>query len=347
MIATLFNRAKSAAAASEFRARLFFCVAASFTALALSGCSGSTAVSAIQDDAAKSVRRSDAFQSAASRGALLVAGSNAGVIVVSADTGKTWQRHELAQPSSIIALTACANGTFAALDFYQKVWIGDAAGKQWIPHAITSPITPLGITCDGRGQLWVVGSNTTILFSADLGVTWKSFTLNEDAILRTVQFVDDQHGVISGEFGLILTTQDGGVSWQKQPKIPNDFYPYAAYFIDMQNGWLAGLAGTMLHTSDGGKNWIAQENKSGVAVYTLLSQGSELYGLGDGSRVMVLRDGRWLAHDKSPAAPAFISAGSLVNAETLFAVGAGGELTILDLAAKRITVALDKKKLQP
>ena len=347
MIADLFNSAKSAAAASHLRARLFFCVAASVTALALSGCSGSTGVSAKQDDAAKSVRRSDAFQSAASRGALLVAGSNAGVIVVSTDTGKTWQRHELVQPSSIIALTACPNGTFAALDFYQKVWIGDAIGKQWTAHAITSQISPLGLTCDGRGQLWAVGSNTTILSSADLGVTWKSYTLNEDAILRTVQFVDDQHGVISGEFGLILTTQDGGVSWQKQPKIPNDFYPYAAYFTDPQNGWLAGLAGTMLHTSDGGKNWIAQENKSGASVYTLLGQGSDLYGLGDGSRVMVLRDGRWVAHEKLPLAPAFISAGSLVSAETLFAVGTGGELTILDLAAKRITVALGQKKRQP
>lgn len=324
--------------------RSLHCVAVLCTGLALLACSNSASLTPTKEAPSKSVRRSDTFQAAVSRGELLVAGSNAGAMVVSSDAGKTWIRNELPQPSSIIDMTACPDGELVALDFYRKVWIGDATGKQWAPRPIASPMTPLAITCDQRGQLWAVGSNTTILSSADRGGTWKSFTLGEDAILRTVQFVDDQHGVISGEFGTVLTTQDGGASWQRQPKIPNDFYPYAAYFADPQNGWLAGLAGTMLHTIDGGKTWVQQENRSGASLYALVGRGSELYGLGEGGRVAVLRDALWVPDEKSTATSAFLSAGALVNAESLFVVGAGGALKLLDLSGKRATTPVDKGK---
>lgn len=319
------------------------CLAMLCMGLALLACSSSAPLTT-NDEQSKSVRRSDTFQAAVSRGELLVAGSNAGAMVVSVDTGKTWIRNELPQPSSIIDMTACPDGELVALDFYRKVWIGDATGKQWAPRRITSPITPLAMTCDRSGRLWVVGSNTTILSSADRGSTWKSFTLGEDAILRTVQFVDDRHGVISGEFGTLLTTQDGGASWQQQPKIPNDFYPYAAHFADPQNGWLAGLAGTMLHTSDGGKTWAQQENRSGASLYALLGHGSDLYGLGDGGRIAVLRDRLWVAHENLIAASAFLSAGALINTGALFVVGAGGALKVLDLSGKVDAAPVDKRK---
>lgn len=321
------------------------CLAVLCAGLALLACSNSASLTGTKEERSKSVRRSDTFQAAVSHGELLVAGSNAGAMLVSSDAGKTWIRNELPQPSSIIDMTVCPDGALVALDFYRKVWIGDATGKQWAPRPIASPITPLAMTCDRRGQLWAVGSNTTILSSADRGGTWKSFTLGKDAILRTVQFVDDQHGVISGEFGTLLTTQDGGASWQQQPKIPNDFYPYAAYFADPQNGWLSGLAGTMLHTSDGGKTWVQRENRSGASLYALVGHGSELYGLGDGGRIAVPRDGLWVPHEKATAASAFLSAGALVNAESLFVVGAGGALQILDLSGKRAAAPVDKRKM--
>ena len=48
---------------------------------------------------------------------------------------------------------------------------------------------------------------------------------------------------------LTLTTKDGGSSWQRGKKIPNDFFPHASLFTDIHTGWVSGLAGVILHTA--------------------------------------------------------------------------------------------------
>jgi len=332
--------ARAAAATDEYApatnvpSRVLRCLAVFGACLALFACRATDSATAAQDGRSSSVRRSDTFQSAVARGELLAAASNAGALVVSENGGKTWTRTQLPQPSSIIDLTVCSDGLLIALDFYGKIWVSDAAAKQWNPRSITSTATPMAITCDRRGNLWVVGSDTTILNSADRGGSWQTTSLKQDAILRTVQFVDEQHGFVSGEFGTLITTVDGGKTWQPQPKVPNDFYPYAAYFADSRNGWLAGLAGTMLHTDDGGETWQREENRSGASVNAFVGDGNSLFGLGDGGAIALRRNGLWVPLDISTGASAFLSAGALVSAKSLFVVGAGGELRILDVSGR-------------
>lgn len=97
----------------------------------LSGCMQPADFSAVKAQREKAVLGSDTFQSASSNGRVLVAGTASGALVSSADAGRNWSRQRLASPASVIALTACADGSFIGLDFYRKVWIGDAAGQQW------------------------------------------------------------------------------------------------------------------------------------------------------------------------------------------------------------------------
>jgi len=319
------------------------CFAILCAGLAPIACSRPANVTATAEERSSSVRRSDTFQAAVGGADSLVAGSNAGALLVSRDAGRSWIRNELPQPSSIIDMTVCPDGALVALDFYRKVWVGDATGKQWSARPITSAMTPLAVTCDRRGQLWAVGTNTTIASSADRGNSWKIVTLGKDAVLRTVQFVDEEHGFISGEFGTLVSTRDGGASWQPLPKIPNDFYPYAAYFADSRSGWLSGLAGTMLHTSDGGQSWASQDNRSGASIYALVGRGSDLYGLGEGGSVVVLRDGVWVPNEGAATSTAFLNAGALVSADSILVVGSGGALQVLDLSAK-VAAPADRAK---
>ena len=174
-------------------------LASAATLLAFTACSKAPDLSAVHVEREKPVNRSDTFQAAASNGKVLVAGTAAGVVVSSSDGGRTWARHALEKPASVIALAACPDGSFVALDFYRKVWIADAAAQNWRAHEVKSDDNLVALTCDRKGQLWAVGARMQIASSADQGATWKVARTGEDSILTTIQFLDQQKGVITGE----------------------------------------------------------------------------------------------------------------------------------------------------
>jgi len=300
------------------------------------GCVPAPDLSGVEVNRGSSVLRSDAFQAAAANGRLLVAAGGAGVLVRSTDRGKTWSRQLLSEPSSIIGLTSCADGSFAALDFYKVVWFADSSGEQWIARPLDAGFTPIAIACDATNRVWVAGGNTTLASTADRGRNWQAKKLGGDAYLNAVQFVGDRHGFALGEFGIVLSTEDGGSSWTKQPQIQGDFYPYSAVFLDAKRGWVSGLAGVILRTEDGGKSWIKQENRSGGALYSLMHQGERLYGVG-GSALVVLDGDVWRPLAGAAAANAPLVAAATLDEQTVFAVGYGGALKLITTKPERNT----------
>lgn len=304
------------------------------SSLALAACVQAPDFGPVQAERAKPVQRNDTFQAASNNGKVLVAGTASGAIVVSSDVGKSWARQELAGPASVIALAACPDGGFVGIDFYRKLWIGDAAGQQWKAVPLDKQVDPMAVTCDPKGRIWVAGSHSTVLSSADRGATWNKQDFGEDAILTTIQFVDEQRGYITGEFGTVLTTSDGGANWTPLPAIAGDFYPYSTVFVDAQKGWSSGIGGVLLHTADGGKTWAPQPNPSGAPMYSLLRQGSELYGLGAGGQMVVLKGEAWERFDHGLAVPAYLTSGAALDANSLLVAGAAGALHVVSAPGK-------------
>jgi len=302
--------------------------------LATTACVQAPDMTAIHAERDKPVQRSDNFQAAASDGKQRVSVGGGGVLVTSSDGGQHWLRERLPTPASVVAMSACPDGTFAALDFYRKVWIGDAQGLHWQPQPIEADFNPVDITCDPQNRLWVVGSYSTVLMSRDLGKSWNAQPPGEDAILTAVQFVDAEHGYIVGEFGTLLVTADGGASWTKQAGLPEAFYPYAMRFTDARTGWVSGLAGTVLHTADGGVSWVAQENAAGSPIYALQPVGGTLFGVGGNGKVLRLDGATWSALDSAPRFPADLAAGAALEPQALLVAGGAGALQVVDIVAK-------------
>lgn len=310
--------------------------------LALAACVKAPDLGPVQAERAKPVHRHDTFQAASSNGKVLVAGTASGAIVVSGDAGKSWTRHTLAGPASVTALAACPDGGFVGLDFYRKLWVGDAAGQQWKAVPLDKDVDPMAVTCDGAGRVWVSGSHTTILSSRDRGATWDKVDFGEDALLTTIQFVDDKHGFVTGEFGTVLTTADGGTTWTPQPAIPGDFYPYSTVFVDAQKGWSSGLGGVLLHTADGGKTWAPQPNPSGAPMYALLRQGDELFGLGAGGQMVVFKGDAWERFDHGLAVPAYLTSGAVLDGRSMLVAGAAGALHVVTAPGRMAYAAVLK-----
>ncbi len=314
-------------------------------ALALGACVQAPDLAAVRAERAKPLQRNDTFQAASSNGRVLVAATASGAIVVSGDAGKSWSRQQLEGPASVTALAACPDGGFVGIDFYRKLWSADATGTQWKALPLDKKVDPMAVTCDFAGRIWVAGSHSTLLSSSDRGASWNKLDFGQDALLTTIQFIDEKHGVATGEFGTVLTTADGGANWTTQPPIAGDFYPYSTVFVDPQKGWSVGIGGVILHTANGGKTWAAEANPSGAPMYSLLRQGSELYALGAGGQMVVHKGQAWERFDHGLSVPAYLTSGAVLDANSMLVAGAAGVLRIV-AAPGRVALAAKMQGVQ-
>lgn len=79
-------------------------------------------------------------------------------------------------------------------------------------------------------------------------------TIND---LFDVYFINDQKGWLVGSKGTIVSTSDGGETWDIQYK-DNSKYFKGVFFIDENEGWVIGWH-DVLHTTNGGNYWEEQD----------------------------------------------------------------------------------------
>ena len=301
----------------------------------LSACSKGPDMSGIAAERERQVRRYDISQSIASNGKVVVVGTQSGAVLLSNDQGKSWKRSALGN-TSLVDITVCADNKFLAIDHYHKVWSADADGQNWKSVALDKPRTPIAVTCDKQGGWWVAGTNAVIARSNDQGKSWTATELNEDKQITTIQFLDDKNGIALGEFGLTVTTEDGGVTWKKGAKIPGDFYPYAALFSSRNEGWVSGIAGQMLHTKDGGKTWVKQVNTTQAALNRLFLQDGVPFGVGSVGVIARLDGDTWRAVPYTDPVPVFLGGGASLPGQSAVVIGGpGGLLRTVSTVAKQ------------
>ncbi len=90
-----------------------------------------------------------------------------------------------------------------------------------------------------------------------------------------------QRLVSVGERGVVLLSDDNGVTWHQAMAVPVSVSLTAVQFVDEHNGWAVGHAGVVLHSEDGGEHWTLQ--LEGQRAAALEQQAAEASG--DASRV--------------------------------------------------------------
>lgn len=114
---------------------------------------------------------------------------------------------------------------------------------------------------------------------------------------RFVRFWDEMHGVLLGDNGFMLTTEDGGKSWKEQT-IPlfESLMRKPTRSISITggtHGYIVGSFGNILKTADKGKNWTRLVGINGMEEFTgvhfvntqvgyVCGQGGVLYKTTDG-----------------------------------------------------------------
>ena len=78
-----------------------------------------------------------------------------------------------------------------------------------------------------------------------------------------------RHGrlwVAVGDYGTILVSNDGGVTWAQARSVPYSGLLTAVTMVDERIGWAVGHGGTILRTDDGGQQWRLHKQVEGAPV---------------------------------------------------------------------------------
>lgn len=292
----------------------------------LTACESPLNLKGVEATQSTQIRRSDLFQDAASSDKVLLVVGNHGLVLRSVDAGTTWSRQELPGWPSLIEITACPNGQFAALATEGQVLVSADDGQTWVSNPIQTEESPQGITCDPQNRLWVVGSFTTIIVSDDAGQNWDDRSIGDDMILTTIQFIDADHAMIFGEFGFNVHSADGGETWTPGEPLPDEFYPQDTHFRDLDTGWVAGLAGQILHTADGGQTWALQDTQTLVPIYSLAGIDADIYAAGGEGTLLKLYGDSWRRVDYGESVRLFLRVIHAAGDDRLLIGGAAGAL---------------------
>ena len=295
------------------------------------GCEAKLDLTGVEKEMAKSSVRTDQYQEmVANQGVLTIVGSQ-GLVLVSEDQGATWQRHIVEGKPNFIGLSVCPDKSLIALSFDKRVWRTTDHGRTWTGKPVDTPEDVMDVYCAPDGSYWITASFSTLLHSTDQGDTWQVDSLGEDALMTHIEFFDETVGIVAGEFGLFYKTTDGGATWESAGTIGNELYPLAVYFKNESTGWVGGLSGVIVKTSDGGANWTLQRTEVASPIFNFVSDGQDLYAVGDQGSILVLQDNLW-RKVKSPAIPVYLRDGYVINNDKILVAGGWGALFSVPVA---------------
>jgi len=183
------------------------------------------------------------------------------------DGGKTWvsQSEESDVIYSNIYFTDRSNGwvvgergailhTIDGGNSWNAV-IPESFERATLEEEYTNPRPGLfGVHFSDRDHGWICGLDSTIMYTADGGVSWELVNSGNDILYNII--VRGDRGWAVGTQGTFLLSTDSGLSWEKQEESIKSKLLFAnVFFTDSQNGWIVGASGTMVRTTDGGKSW--------------------------------------------------------------------------------------------
>jgi photosystem II stability/assembly factor-like uncharacterized protein len=112
----------------------------------------------------------------------------------------------------------------------------------------------------------------------------------EEARLTGISFGDDKHGFAVGEFGLILASDDGGLTWKQQQSATHNLL-YAVQAVDAKFAVLAGSDGVVLETLDGGRKWTRVPTSTQKHLFGISATKERVIAVGGDGAVLVRAKG--------------------------------------------------------
>ncbi|CAI10717.1 hypothetical protein p2A397 (plasmid) [Aromatoleum aromaticum EbN1] len=184
-----------------------------------------------------------------------VAVGNDGIVLITVDAGRSWQsvdapKSEVA--NKLLRVKALPGGTAWAVGEAGMVMRSTDFGRSWTRVGGDEDVGWNDIVATG-GRIWLVGEFGNVKVSGDDGVSWRAIETPVETSLMGLAFKDAENGVTVGLGGVVLTTRDGGQSWEQQ-QTPSSEHLFSVLWEGSR--WIAaGASGVILVGGDEGRRW--------------------------------------------------------------------------------------------
>jgi len=231
--------------------------------------------------------------------AAMAVGEN-GKIFTTSNSGTNWSESESGTINDL-----------NSIDFLDVVIvIGDAGivlineGESWIDNSISNASNLYDVSVVSyssfndslifvsgmNGEIWKWSNGSWIDLSGATGV-------NSD--IYGIDFVNETHGIAVGEDGLIIVTENGGLSWEPSdvPESVNGLSFYDVAFINPIRAFVAGENGTFMRSSGTGDssigyNWVVWDTGSTSTIKAIsYSSINKVWIVGDNNFIALTKDG--------------------------------------------------------
>ena len=231
--------------------------------------------------------------------AAMAVGEN-GKIFTTSNSGTNWSESESGTINDL-----------NSIDFLDVVIvIGDAGivlineGVSWIDNSIVNASNLYDVSVVSyssfydslifvsgmNGEIWKWSNGSWIDLSGATGV-------NSD--IYGIDFVNETHGIAVGEDGLIIVTENGGLSWEPSdiPESVNGLSFYDVAFINPIRAFVAGENGTFMRSSGTGDssigyNWVVWDTGSTSTIKAIsYSSINKVWIVGDNNFIALTKDG--------------------------------------------------------
>jgi len=185
---------------------------------------------------------------------------------------------------------------------------------------------------------------TQIFTTEDGGESWSPaarFTaqgFGGEPELYSVRFTSKKRGWVVGSLSrgenvidsLVLSTDNGGASWQRQRVPVRDELIHLDFDGD-RRGWIVGSGGRVLYTRDGGETWDVQNSGTTAALYHVDFEGDERgWAVGERGTILRTEDGGRTWRSVPPRVRTTLLSVKFVNKEEGWAVGRAGVILRTD-----------------
>lgn len=224
------------------------------------------------------------------------------------DGGKTWEYMLSPNKLSLVALSCPDKSHLWASGQAGEIIFSADGGATWQRQTsgVQRQLLDIAFATPQRGL--AVGDFGTLVRTDNGGATWRTVSLPADVklppdvadvvdpgdiVLYAVAFSDPDHAWAVGEFGTILASGDGGVTWHQQNSAVETSL-FGVSFADQQRGWAVGIDSTLLMTTDGGTNWHkeAVETPKGflLSLYDVQVRGNYGWAVGNSGLLLNSKD---------------------------------------------------------
>lgn len=199
-------------------------------------------------------------------------------ILRSEDGGATWKKVAQPMKRSMTRLQFVDAQKGFGVGHGGKIATTNDGGTTWTEQSSGTEVSLFDLSFPTPQRGYAVGDGSTLVITGDGGSSWRAGKIEmsligvrddmslaiEDPIFYSIHCLDEQTCWVTGEFGQIRMTQDGGQTWdaQHQSLLKGMYRDIMALptiltlrMRDRMNGIGVGTYGYVFTTTDGGANW--------------------------------------------------------------------------------------------